>query len=262
MNIPQQEDAIRRFIDIVARLRAPNGCPWDREQTHDSIRQCLVEESAELLDAIEARDDINMVEELGDVMMQVVFHAQIAKEEGRFDIDEVARHACEKLVRRHPHVFGESTVDGGAAALAQWEKIKQGEKANADRGSAISGVPRHLPALHRAQKMLKKAAKVGFDWPDEAAAFRKVEEELAEVRQAMASGTDEQVAEEIGDLLFTIVNLARYRDLYVEDVLHQAVAKFDGRFRFMEEALASQGKSVQDCTADELMAAWKTAKGR
>lgn len=258
----QHPDSLRRFIEIVAKLRAPDGCPWDREQTHDSIRPCLVEECAELLDAIETRDDANMVEELGDVLMQVVFHAQIAQEQGRFSIDDVATHACDKLVRRHPHVFGGGQVGSGSAALAQWEKIKQGEKANSDRKSAVSGVPRHLPSLHRAQKILKKAAKVGFDWPDEQAAFRKVEEEVGEVRQAMAGGNTEEVAEEIGDLLFAVANLARYRDLYVEDLLHQAIAKFDSRFRTLEEILAAQGRSPAECSAEELLATWAESKRR
>jgi len=176
----EEKDWLAELVAIMARLRAPGGCPWDREQTHRSLQEYLTEESAELFEAIDEGDDAGMVEELGDILLQVVFHCQIAAEDGRFNIQDSARTVCEKLVRRHPHVFGQSNVADADGVVKQWEEIKKEEKRDR-RPSVLSGVPRHLPALHRAQKTQRKAAKVGFDWPDIDGVIGKIDEELAEV---------------------------------------------------------------------------------
>ncbi len=250
---------VDELVTIMARLRAPDGCPWDREQTHASLKEYLVEEAAELLDAIDDGDDDGMVEELGDVLLQVVFHCQIAAENGRFDLQAAARSCCEKLVRRHPHVFADSTVADADGVLRQWEQIKQREKGKT-RPSALSGVPRHLPALHRAQKTQKKAAKVGFDWPDVVGVVAKIEEELAEVKEALASGHEEEIAGEIGDLLFAVVNLSRFQRRHAEELLHGTIRKFESRFQRLEELLAAQGKTPEQCSLAEMDALWNQAK--
>lgn len=254
-----ERDWVRELVDIMARLRGPGGCPWDREQTHASLKEFLVEESAEFLDAVDEGDDASMVEELGDVLLQVVFHCQIAREEGRFDFADAAREVCEKLIRRHPHVFAQSDVSDSAGVLRQWEQIKKVEK-GAGRKSALSGVPRHLPALHRAQKTQHKAAKVGFDWPDIGGVVAKIEEELAEVKEALVSGDGEHAAEEIGDLLFAVVNLSRFQKRHAEDLLHGTVRKFERRFGRVEELLAAQGKVPDQCTLEEMDLLWNQAK--
>lgn len=255
------KDYVQELVDILARLRAPDGCPWDHEQTHQSLKQYLVEESAEFLDAVDDGDDAGMVEELGDLLLQIVFHCQIAREQGRFDIQDAARTCCEKMIRRHPHVFADSQARDAAAVLKQWEHIKKVEKGSQpDRQSAISGVPRHLPALHRAHKLQKKAAKVGFDWPNVEGVLDKIEEELREVRQALAAGNEAHVREEIGDLLFSVVNLSRFRDHLAEDVLGETIRKFETRFHRLEAQLAAAGKAPASCSLDELEAAWQQAK--
>ena len=254
------KDYVQELVDILATLRAPDGCPWDHEQTHQTLKRYLVEESGELLDAIEDEDDEAIVDELGDVLLQVVFHAQIGKEEGRFDLQQVARNCCEKMIRRHPHVFADTQVADSAGVLDQWEKIKRTEKTGQKRTSAVSGVPRHLPALHRAHKIQKKAAKVGFDWPTIDGALAKIDEELAEVREALLGNDDAAVAEEIGDLLFAVVNVSRFRKHQAEELLHGTVKKFENRFVRMEEILGENGKKPEQCTLEELDALWDQAK--
>src|ERR1700747_2994428 len=194
---------IDRLKQIVERLRSPDGCPWDREQTHESLKPHIIEECYELIDAIDEKDDQGMEEELGDLLLQVVLHAQMASEEGRFDFDAVADVISEKLICRHPHVFGDTKLATSDAVLKQWDAIKRGEKT--DRESALDGVPRGLPGLAKAQKMQSKAARGGFDWPDAVGPLEKVKEEISEIEQA---GTGEKLAEELGDLLFSVVNFA------------------------------------------------------
>lgn len=253
-------DFVIKLVDILAALRAPDGCPWDREQTHDTLKYYLIEESGELLDAIDEQDDHAMMDELGDLLLQIVFHSQIAAERGAFTLQDVARVCCEKMIRRHPHVFGEAEVDGADGVVKQWEEIKRLEKPDAAPVSALSGVPRHLPALHRAHKIQKKAAKVGFEWATIAGALAKIEEELAEVKEALQHRNDEAVAEEIGDLLFAVVNLSRFRKHYAEDLLHQTVRKFERRFRLMENTLKDADKAPENCSLAELSKAWDGAK--
>jgi tetrapyrrole methylase family protein/MazG family protein len=259
------KDWTKELVEIMARLRAEDGCPWDRKQTHDSLKRYLVEETAELLDAIDEQDDSAIKDELGDVLLNILFHAQIASEEERFDIQDVARNTCEKLIRRHPHVFGDKTIDTAEGVVTQWEQIKQVERAsktpdNEPAPSAIHGVPKHLPALHRAYKVLNKAARVGFEWPTVDAVMDKVFEELAEVQDAIKTNDKKAISEEIGDLLFAVTNLGRFLDHFPEQALHQTIQKFEQRFKTVEQQLLTQNKLPQQCDLDELMALWVQAK--
>lgn len=255
-------DWIQELVRILARLRAPDGCPWDREQTHRSLKQWLLEESAEFMDAVDDADDEAMCEELGDLLLQLVFHGQIAAERGAFSLQDAARVCCEKLVRRHPHVFAAATAGTSRAVVDQWDRIKKAEKAARGRpeSATLAGVPRHLPALHRAHKIQKKAAKVGFDWPDTAGVLAKIEEELAEVREALAAGDETRVRAEIGDLLFSVVNLSRFRDHVAEELLGETIRKFERRFSRMEALLAADGKALAGRGIDELERYWVRAK--
>ena len=257
-------DWLAEAVRIMARLRAKDGCPWDHQQTHVSLKRYLVEETAELLDALDEGDDRALQDELGDVLLQVLFHAQIAAEETRFDVQDVARRLCEKLIRRHPHVFGERQIDHAEGVVTQWEQIKRQEResqaAPSEPRSCLQGVPKHLPALHRAYKVQKKAAQVGFDWPQVEGVFDKIQEELAEVRQAMAANDKSAVAEEIGDLLFAVTNLSRFLGHFPEDALHTAVRKFEQRFMQVEQLLQKQGKTPEQCDLQELDTLWERAK--
>jgi MazG family protein len=249
--------SIDRLREIVARLRAPDGCPWDREQTHESLKPHLIEECYELIDAIDDRDDETMREELGDLLLQVVMHTQMASEEGRFDFDSVAGSIAEKLVRRHPHVFSDTKLSTSDAVLRQWDAIKRHEKK--DRESVLDGVPRLLPALARAQKVQSKAARIGFDWPDSAGPLEKVKEEVAELEQAKSR---EQLAEEFGDLLFALVNFARKSELEAEDLLQAATRKFSDRFRQMEILAEKRDLKLSSLTLAEMDQLWNEVKKR
>lgn len=254
------EKPIDRLRAIVARLRAPDGCPWDREQTHSTLVPGLIEEVYEVIDAIERKHDTDLREELGDLLLHVVMHAQMAGETGRFNFDDVSTGVGDKMVRRHPHVFGEnSDAKDTAAVLKQWDEIKRTEKTAGDPirpPSLLDGVPISFPALLRAKKLQAKAAKIGFDWPEAAPVLEKIAEEMTEVRTALTSGDTAKVEEEIGDLLFTVVNLARKCDLDPELALHRASDKFSARFRAMEAA----GKDLKALTPDQLEALWANAK--
>ncbi|MBI1846227.1 MAG: nucleoside triphosphate pyrophosphohydrolase [Candidatus Rokubacteria bacterium] len=252
-----------RLLDIMARLRSPNGCPWDRDQTRASLKAYLIEEAYEVLEAIEVGRVEALEEELGDLLFQVVFHAQIASEQGEFTMADVLRRLGDKMVRRHPHVFGTATVETPGEALAQWEAIKQREGGPADgRRSVLDGVPRTLPALLRAQRVQTKAARVHFDWPDARAAWGKVEEEVREAGEALAVGDPLRVREELGDLIFSLVNVARLSGLDAEDALQATIQKFRRRFTEMEATLAAGGTSVSEASAAELDRAWEAAKAR
>jgi MazG family protein len=250
---------LERLRNIVARLRSPDGCPWDLEQTHRSLKPHLIEECYELIDAINAGEDEGMKEELGDILLQVVLHSQIASEEGRFDLDDVATAIADKLVARHPHVFGETRLPDSAAVLQQWERLKRTEKQerrSAERRSALDGVPKWLPALARAQKVQTKAAGVGFDWSDAEGALAKVREELAEVETASA----QRLEEEIGDLLFAVVNFARKKGLDAEGLLLQSTAKFVFRFTAMERLAKDRGLDLIALGLREMDELWEEAK--
>lgn len=233
------------------------GCPWDKEQTHQSLKRYLLEESYEVLDAIDAKDDAALCDELGDVLLQVVFHAQIAAEQGRFTIEQVLSGINRKMRRRHPHVFGTAHADNSAAVLSQWEAIKAEEKASNGEARRVMKLNENLPALLLAQKVQDKAARVGFDWPDISGPWQKVEEELAELRQAQSAA---EKCDELGDAIFALVNLARFLDLDAEDSLRHTVKKFVSRFNYIEQKLADSGQAWEDNSLAALDALWDEAK--
>ena len=249
------------FLRIMRLLRSPGGCPWDAEQTHQSIRRNFLEETYEALDALDRDDPVDMCEELGDVLMQVVFHATIEEERGRFTMADVVDGVAQKMVYRHPHVFGTVHVDNSDQVLVNWEKLKRTEKGQASTADAIEAVPHTLPALGRAEKVQKKAAKAGFDWDDPLRALDKLEEEVRELRAAMESGKAPEdphgLREELGDVLFMAAKIGQMTGTDPEDALHRSCDKFDSRFRFVEE---SADKPLSDCGEAELLALWREAK--
>ena len=249
---------VKDLEEIVRILRAPGGCPWDGEQTHQSIRRNFLEEAYEAVEAIDEGSPEHLEEELGDVLLQVVMHARMEQEAGRFDLDGVADGICKKLIYRHPHVFGDVAVSGTGEVLSNWEALKRKEKGQATNTDALEAVARALPALWRAEKVQKKARKAGFDWPDVSGALDKLSEELEELKTAAAEGTN--VAEELGDLLFSAVNAARFLKVDPEDALNGATDKFIGRFRKVEAQAAAQGKAMEDMGLEELDALWERAK--
>lgn len=253
-------EPVERLRQIVARLRAPDGCPWDQEQTHASLRTALVEETYEVLAAIDASDDANLREELGDLLLHVVMHSQMASERGVFDFDAVAAEIGDKMIRRHPHVFGDDRATDSTAVLRRWEEIKRAEKGTSAKTGVLAGLPTALPALMRAQKAQEKAGRVGFDWPSIEQVAAKVHEEIAEVQEAAAEKDAAAVAEEIGDLLFAVVNLARWHKLDAEGTLQRATDKFVRRFERIEEALQAKGKRWEDASFEELDALWDEVK--
>lgn len=262
--------AMDRLLDLMARLRAPGGCPWDREQTPATLKPQLLEECYEVLEAIDSGSSKHLTEELGDLLLHVVFQAQIAKEAGDFTFADVANGIADKLVRRHPHVFGTEKVADAAKVVTLWNELKKAEKP--ERESALDGVPRVLPALMKAEALQKKARNVGFDWPDVRGSLEKVTEEVAEVTAEIEadmafSAANEakfsarpKTAEELGDLLFSVVNLARHLKLDAEGLLTGANDKFARRFRAMEELLKARGKTMKECSMDELDLVWNEVK--
>lgn len=250
-----------RLVEILARLRAPDGCPWDREQTRTSLKPHLIEEAYEVLDALESSDPRHLAEELGDLLFQVMIHAQIASELGEFTIADVLTRLVDKMVSRHPHVFGEASVSTAQEALTQWERLKRREAlAAGHHRSVLDGVPRALPALLRAQRLQGKASRVGFDWPDPRAAWGKVEEEVREAAAVLADNA--RLTEELGDLLFSLVNVARLAGIDAEGALGQASDKFRRRFADMERRLHAEGKSVDSVPLEELERCWQAAKAQ
>lgn len=244
---------------VLKALRAPDGCPWDREQTLQSIQPCLQEECYELLSAMVGDDLANHKEELGDVLLQVLFQADIREDQGDFTFDEVVNTLADKLIRRHPHVFGDIDAKDTEAVLRNWEQIKQTEH-KTPKTSALDGVPEALPALLKAQRTQHKAAKVGFDWQDAEGPNAKLDEEIAELRAAIKSGDSEAIAEEYGDVLFSFVNLARFIHVDAESALRAATTKFSRRFRAVEARVKASGKEMKDLTLAELDAIWDAVK--
>lgn len=249
-----------RLVRIMARLRAPGGCPWDRAQSREDLKPYLVEETYEVLDAIERKNPEMLREELGDLLLQVVFHAQIAEEEGTFTVDDVCRGIAEKLERRHPHVFGEAKADTPDEVLQNWEAIKKGEKSR--DASVLEGVPASLPALLKAYRLQQKAARVGFDWEERRQVEEKVREEWVELSEAVASRDRAHIREEMGDFLFALVNLGRFLDLDPEDALQAANAKFSRRFREVEDEARGSGRDIHGMTLAEMDALWEAVKRR
>lgn len=254
----------------MATLRGENGCPWDREQNHASLRPCLVEEAYEVLEAIDLGDPAKLREELGDLLLQVVFHAQLAEEAGQFDYGDVVNGICEKLIRRHPHVFGEVRVEGVAGVLDNWQKIKaleKGEKVRKDAQTLFKGVPRGLPSLQRAEAIQSRATKVGFDWPSIEGPIDKVREEMGELLEVWESPADsgssagrDRLEEEYGDLLFALVNVGRFLNIQPEMALNRTVDKFIRRFGRMEELAGEQGLDLSEMELEAMDKFWEAAK--
>jgi len=257
--VPPHQDVISltKLQEVMKTLRAPGGCPWDFEQTHETLKPYLIEESYEVLEAIERKDMYNLTEELGDLLLQVVFHAQVAHEAGEFEFDDILRGIIQKLIHRHPHVFGEVHVDNSEEVLQNWEEIKKQEKGE-ERAQGWFHFPQALPSLMLAAKTQKAAAKVGFDWPDWEGPLAKVQEEIKELQEAMNSG--EGIQEEFGDTLFSLVNLARFLKLEPEDSLRKAVYKFQTRFEKMAELALIESKKLGDITLEEMNFYWEKAK--
>ncbi len=260
MNPPLETlSPVERLRSVVAALRSAQGCPWDREQTHTTLRAGLIEEAYEVVEAINTGDDANLREELGDLLLQPIFHAQIAAEEGRFDFDDVARSIVEKLIRRHPHVFGADQCADSAEVLRKWDDLKRAEKGNVAT-SALDGISSGLPALMRAEKVQKKAARVGFDWSEVAPVVAKIREEIAEVEAELVSGTIAKIEEEIGDLLFSVVNLARKLKVDGETALQRATDKFGTRFLAVETLARERELVLEKLTLAELDVLWDEVK--
>lgn len=253
-------EAYADFVAIVKQLR--RDCPWDREQTHESVKHLLIEEAYEVVEAIDVRDWDELTEELGDVFLHVLFHATIAEEEGRFTLQDVIEAETDKLVRRHPHVFGNEAADDPDAVAASWEEIKQQENEDDEPTSVLDGVPQQLPALLRAYRMQEKAAGVGFDFPDRDDAWAKVEEELEEFREVVEEGEKEEREEEFGDLLFALTNYARQADINPENALRETNDKFLRRFQHVEARLSEEGSSIEAANLPEADRFWEEAKER
>jgi len=249
-----------RLRGIMRRLRGPDGCPWDHEQTMESLRTYLVEETYEVLEAIVSGSVEAHREELGDLLLQIVFQAQIAEERGDFDLESVSKGIADKIVRRHPHVFGDDRLETADQVLTQWEQIKAQERSKRRSGSMFSGVPASLPALLKALRLSSKACRVGFDWPDRDQLLNKVDEELAELREALAGGDQNGIEEEIGDLLFTLVNVARVEEIDPEEALQQANRKFMRRFQYLENRLKEEGLQPSPEHRPRMEALWAEAK--
>ena len=245
---------------ILIRLRGENGCPWDRVQTHQSIKKSMIEECYEAIDALDSGDDHAFANELGDVLLQVAFHARIAEERGAFDFDDVVNEICEKLISRHTHVFGTDKAVSAEEALGQWEKNKKKEKNLSSYTAMLEDVPHYLPALMRGEKIQKKAASVGFDWDSADGVYRKIDEEIAELKEAENTGVAEKVEEEYGDLLFSVVNLGRHLGLTPEISLTKASDKFIKRFAKMEEAARNEGIDLAEQSPQKLDELWELIK--
>ena len=254
--------ARRSFDDLVrlmTTLRGPNGCPWDRKQTLESLKPFVIEESYEVVDAIDTNDRAALLEEIGDFLLQAVFITELTREEGSFDVYDSITAIHDKLVRRHPHVFADAEAKDAEEVLVNWEKLKSEERKKENKG-VLSGVPASLPALLKASRLTEKAARVGFDWRGTEEVFHKVDEEIAELREAIAGGDASNIHDEIGDLLFTIANIARKLDVNAEEALQSTNRKFTRRFESMESRVHSEGKNLDQLTLEEMDALWDEAK--
>jgi tetrapyrrole methylase family protein/MazG family protein len=247
-----------RFVDIVAKLRGPGGCPWDREQNNKSILSCLLDEAYEFFEAVDENDNHKMCEELGDLLLQVVLHAQIAQDEGRFTIEDVSKGIADKLVRRHPHVFGDTKVGSSTEVIHNWERIKKNEKEH--RKYLVDDIPDALPALFKAEKIQRRVAKVGFDWKDITPVLDKVEEEFREFRQALEKGDHKNAEEELGDIMFALVNVGRHKRISAEDALRVTVKKFANRFRYIEDKYKELGRDIHKAPLEEMDKYWEESK--
>ena len=249
------------LVAIIKRLRGEGGCPWDRVQTHESLREAMLEEAYEAVDAIERKDTENLKEELGDVLMQVVFHAEIEEETGTFTIEDVIEGICKKMIYRHPHVFGDTKADTADEVLVNWEALKKAEKQITTQSEAMKQIPAALPALTRAKKVQKKAASVGFDFYETGKAMEKVREEVEELTEAIEQGLGTE-EEEFGDILFAMVNISRFLKINPEFALTKATKKFINRFEYVENSALSEGKTLSEMTLEEMDLLWDEAKGK
>lgn len=261
---PDNPDQFRRLVEIMERLLAPDGCPWDQKQSHATLRPYVIEEAYEVVESIDNRDWDELRSELGDLGLQIVFHAALARREGLFDVDDVYRAICDKLVRRHPHVFGTTNADNADEVLRNWEAIKRQEREEKGKTDApvshLDGVPRALPALQRADRIQSKARRVGFDWPTAEPAWAKIHEEIEELRTEHERMDPDKVEDEFGDLLFAIVNVARLLKVDAEQALHRTNAKFTRRFRRIEALAKESGRDLPAMTLEEMDALWDQAK--
>lgn len=251
-----------RLVQVVAALRSENGCPWDKAQTHETLKPDLIEEAYEVIEAIDAKDSGKLPEELGDLLMQVMLHAQIAKDDGAFSINEVIQSITDKLIRRHPHVFGAINATNSEEVLKNWEEIKRSEAGYEDRHSVLDGIPDHLPSLMRAQTIQRKAARVGFDWDSAWDVLPKIKEEIQELKSSVEAADDEAIEIEMGDLLFSIVNLCRFLGVEAEEALRKSNRKFVKRFKNMEAELERREKTFKDYDLAGLDAIWEEAKAK
>lgn len=256
------EKELKRLYNVMDKLRKPGGCPWDREQTHESLIKCLIEECYEFQEAVIEKDAAKMCEELGDIMLQVVFHSIIAAEKKRFKIKDVFNTVADKLIRRHPHVFGNVQVKNSDEVVTNWEKIKKGEAMSKDRTSILDGIPSAMPAMLRSLKLQKRAAKVGFDWKTPAPILSKIREEIRELEHELKQRNRQKLADELGDVLFSVVNLARRLELDPEEALQRTNRKFTERFKGMEKSVKKTGDELSDLTLKELDRYWEAEKRR
>ncbi len=255
----KEKRPLYQFAEIIAALRGENGCPWDKKQTHRSLRPYLIEEAYEALDAIESGDPAHIREELGDILLQIYLHAEIAGEQRQFTIDDVAQSIIDKIVLRHPHVFGDASVRDADHVADRWEQIKKKEKPH--RESILDGVPKHLPALLKAYRIQQKVSRVGFDWERIEDVAAKLDEEVGEFKVAIASSDKEKITDEAGDILFSMANLLRFMHINPEEALEKTTAKFVRRFRYIEKRAAEMEKNLEDMPIDEMEQLWQEAKG-
>jgi tetrapyrrole methylase family protein/MazG family protein len=254
--------AFAELVRIMERLRAPGGCPWDREQTHQSIKPYLIEEAYEVAEAIENNDINELRSELGDLLLQIVFHSEMAREAGLFTVEDVVRGISEKMIRRHPHVFSDTRVKDSAEVLRNWARIKAEERKDSDDTSTVTGVPRAMPALLRSHRLSEKASRVGFDWDNANEVLDKVREEVAELETAVQLGNPSDVEAELGDLLFALTSLGRHLGIQSEDALQRANDRFIRRFRYIEARLAERQQDLHAASLDEMNELWEEAKAR
>ena len=251
------------LYQVMKILHGPDGCPWDREQTHESLKPYLIEEAYEVIEAIDSGSDENLAEELGDLLLQVMFHAEISEREERFNIDDVIKGIISKLKRRHPHVFGEEKVDSSDQVIKNWEQIKRKEKRTKKKdGSVLDGLPKSLPALIKARRIQEKVSRVGFDWDRTDEVMQKVDEELEELKEARLKNDKNAIEEELGDLLFAVANLARFVSLCPEDALKKTIDKFQRRFQYIEKELPKHGKQLGEASLEEMDALWEEVKSK
>ncbi len=255
-----EAEAFKRLTDIMAYLRSPEGCPWDRAQTHDSLKTCLIEEAYEVIEAIDNRDPDNLEEELGDLLLQVIFHGQIAELNGEFDLTKIANREADKMISRHPHVFVNKNSEGIDKAIEKWENMKRKEKNINTYTESMKRIPKVLPALMKSYKIQKKAANAGFDWDDIKDAFKKILEETDELLEVYKGDDRRKIEDEVGDILFAAVNVARFLKVNPEEALNASSEKFIRRFSYIEETAAQQGRQLEEMSLEEMDALWEKAK--